>query len=85
MQLLFVQLARADLPPGALTPVDERMVCFERFRALVLQNMNSQLNVGEYCDRLGIGERRLNQICPALMGESPLSYVHRQMAEEAKR
>jgi len=85
MQLLFVQFDRTDVSSDVRKPMDDQALCFERFRELVVQNMKRHLPIGEYCRHLGVGERRLNRICRALVGESPLSYIHRQIVEEAQR
>ena len=85
MQLLFVQLDRIDPPKGELKSMDDQGRCFESFRELVASNMTNHLPVADYCQQLGIGERRLNRICRAVVGDSPLGYIHRQLVEEAKR
>jgi AraC family transcriptional activator of pobA len=85
MQLLFVALDRRDPPRDEFKPMGDQAVCFERFRELVAGSMTRHVTVTEYCRQLGVGERRLNRICRALVGTSPLGYIHRQLVEEAKR
>lgn len=85
LQLLFVHLDRHASHENAGKRSSEEFIRFEQFRDLVIARFRSHLPVSAYCDRLAIGERRLNRICRAMSGESPLAYIHRHIMEEAKR
>lgn len=85
LQLLFVHLGRHLDMAQAISVGDNNVGYVERFRNLVRLRLKSHATVAEYCAELGIGERRLNRICRAVMGESPSSFIHGQLVEEAKR
>lgn len=85
LQLLFVHLDRHASHESAAETSGDQFLRFEQFRDLVLARFRSHLPVSAYCERLAISERRLNRICRAMSGESPLGYIHRHIMEEAKR
>ena len=85
LQLITLELSRFEGGSEAVEASDTQAACFARFRGLVSENMRSHWSVTQYCRSLGTGERRLNRICRAVVGESPLAYIHRQVIEEAKR
>lgn len=85
LQLLHIELERLDERASLPVAAAEGTRFFERFRDLVVRQMRSHASVSDYCRQLGIGERRLNRICRAAVGVSPLNYIHRQLVEEAKR
>ena len=85
MQLIFVHLDRCPAGDGVHSVSSDQLATFERFRELVRRRMRDHLAVAEYCRELGVGERRLNRVCHARTGSSPLAYIHQQLVEEAKR
>lgn len=83
---LVLQIARLGSNPSPSSDAsNESLIIFRKFTDMIEHSYKHHLSLPEYCERLGLSERRLNQICRQIANQSPKSLVVDRLVQEAKR
>jgi AraC family transcriptional activator of pobA len=86
LRLIFIAVARLQGDHATRTSaLGGDAILFARFRALVEAWFSEQRGLTDYARALGVTEKKLNRLCHAVAGQSPIQLIHARLAIEAKR